>query len=183
MLFEYKRLAKKISMSNTKPDYTGARVTRPLEKIVYCVIHNTGGVFDTAKNNADYFSETGDNDRKAGAWAFVDREGLAALSIPIRFVAYHCGGSLQSHEAGSGKYYSVCTNFNSVGIELCGIADRLPTKKQARKTRQLVRHLKKKCPNLQIIIRHWDVNGKDCPHMYKGSNNTEWEKFKAYIDG
>lgn len=178
-LFDYKRLAKKISMSNTKPDYTGARVVRNLDKIIYIVIHNTGGTIDTAKNNADYFA-TG-NKAKAGAWAYVDYQGKSALSIPLKYVAYHCGGSLQSHEAGSGKYYGICSNFNSVGIELCGIYDRLPSKPQAEKTRQLVRHIKKKCPNAQVIIRHWDVTGKDCPHIMKGKSK-DWEDFRDYID-
>lgn len=180
MLFDYKRLAKKISMSNNKPDYTGARTRRKLKSIEYIVIHNTGGTKDTAKNNADYFA-TG-NKVKAGAWAFVDREGKSALSVPIKYIAYHCGGSMQSNDKGSGTYFGRCQNYNSVGIELCAIADKLPTKEQLRKTRQLVRYVKKKCPNAKVICRHWDVTGKDCPHLYKGIDNEKWEGLKEYLD-
>ena len=179
MRFYYKRLAKKISMSNTRPDYTGRRVTRSLKEVKFIVIHYTGGTKDACVNECDYFA-TG-NDRHAGANFFVDRMGHIGRSIPMKYIAYHCGGGIQGTEEGSAKYHNICTNYNSVGIELCAIADKLASTPQIEATNRLVKYIRRKCPNATVIIRHWDVTGKDCPHLYKGVNNEDWNYLKAQI--
>lgn len=177
MLFDYKRLAKPYSYSHYS---NGKGIPRDLNQVQYIVIHNTGGTTDTCRNECDYFA-TG-NTRSAGAHIFVDLDGNAGLSVPLKYTAWHCGGGLQGSEKGSHSYYGKCTNANSVGIELCGIANKYCTAEQIEKTRAVIRWIKKKCPNAQTIIRHWDVTGKDCPHMYKGERNIQWDKLKRHID-
>lgn len=166
----YKRTAKKLSF-----DYTA---TRPKKNIKYIVIHYTSGTNDTAKNNADYFATT--NTRQAGAHFFVDRDGKIARSVPLKRTAWSVGG-LYSTEKGAGTYYNKCTNYNSVSIELCGVADKAPSVKQVEAVKNLVAYIKKYCKNADTIIRHWDVNGKECPKRMIGKSNKEWKSFKKGI--
>lgn len=169
----YKRLAKPISYEKEK---------RKRKDVKYIVIHNTGNYKDTAKNNADYFA-TG-NIRKAGAHIFIDRDGKIAKSIPLNRTAYSVGG-LFSTDNGAGSLVTVCTNYNSVSIELCDIVNQPVSEKQLKALIKTIKYVKRHCKNVKYIVRHWDVNGKDCPHYYKGVNNKEWKKLwkklKAYI--
>ena len=111
----YKRMAKSISYSPTK---------RNRKDVKYIVIHYTGNSNDTAKNNADYYA-TG-NTRLAGAHFFVDKQGNIARSITLNRTAWAVGGGKYNDckTTGGGGYYSKCTNFNSVSIELCSSTDK-----------------------------------------------------------
>ncbi|MBO7734359.1 MAG: N-acetylmuramoyl-L-alanine amidase [Methanobrevibacter sp.] len=169
----YKRYAKPISYEKEK---------RKRKNVKYIVIHNTGNYKDTAKNNADYFA-TG-NTREAGAHLFIDRDGKIAKSIPLNRTAHSVGG-LFSTSDGAGSVYTFCTNKNSVSIELCDIVNQPISNKQLKALIKTIKYVKRYCKNVKYIVRHWDVNGKDCPHYYKGVNNKEWEKLwkklKTYI--
>lgn len=171
MLINYKRLAKKVSMA-TRPD--GSRTRRDLKSVLFIVIHYTSGDKDTCYNECDYFA-TG-NTRAAGAHFFVDRDGNCGRSIPMKYIAWHCGGGLQGNEEGSHTYHGICTNFNSVGIELCGISKQYCSNKQIAKLKKLIAYIMKHCPNVKAIIRHWDVTGKECPSLYRGTHNVMWEE-------
>ena len=171
MVFNYKRKAMRISWRLRYSD-------DPL-RVLYIVIHNTGNDRDSSKNNADFFA-TG-NTRSAGAHIFIDQSGKSALSIPLKYAAYHCGGARQGYEAGSGAYYEKCTNDNSIGIELCDIMSRKPSAAMIAKTKKVIKYIRKKYPNAQTIIRHWDVTGKDCPTRFKGSGNPAWSAFVEKI--
>ena len=89
------------------------------QSIKYIVIHYVGAV-SSAKNNCIYFS--GGN-RNASAHFFVDSEIWQC--IPENMAAWHCGGGLQDtgKRMNGGNYgaslYRICTNQNSIGIELC----------------------------------------------------------------
>ena len=165
MNFDYTRQAKKNS-------YGG---TRNLSAIKYIVIHNTGNTGDTAKNNADYFA-TG-NTRSAGAHIFIDQNGLSALSIPLKYVAYSVGDSSNGH----GTYWGKCTNTNSVSIELCDIATKDAGEKMIATCKNMVAWIKSQCPNIVGIIRHYDVTTKSCPARY--INATKWANLKSAISG
>ena len=81
---------------------------------------------------------------------------------------------------GGGKYYSKCTNYNSVSIELCGCTEAEPyTKEQAAAVKRLIKYIRKYCPNAHTVIRHFDVNGKHCPAPMM--NEKVWKKFKKAI--
>lgn len=163
----HKLLAKSIS-------YGGVR---SLEDIKYIVIHYTGNTGDTAKENATYFATS--NTRQAGAHFFVDKQGIIYKSINMEHTAWAVGGKY-SLSGGAGKYYGLCTNSNSVSIELCDCC--IDTNhEQMLSVKYMVKHIQSKCPNAKTIIRHWDVNGKDCPAPMTGTNNKKWIKLHTFI--
>lgn len=163
----YKRNAKKISWSGD----------RELDTVTALVFHFTANKGDTAKNNADFFA-TG-NTRKAGAHLFVSRNGDMALSVPLKKSANAVGG-LYSQKKGAGKYYRKVTNANSISIELCDCL-KGPSWEQMLASRELYLWLKGKCPKLKTVVRHWDVNGKECPGPMTGKENKKWEHFRSKV--
>lgn len=161
--------AKPISYDSTKK--------RSRKNVKYIVIHYTGNKGDTAKNNAMYFAKS--NTREAGAHFFVGPKGAVYKSINMNRTAWSVGG-LYSTSNGAGSYYGKCTNANSVSIELCDACTDY-TDKQAKAIKKLIKYIRKYCPNAKTIIRHWDVNGKQCPLPMVGKNNKMWKKFKKEI--
>lgn len=147
--------------------------SRSLSSIKYIVIHYTGNIGDTAKGNATYFGPAGTNTRAAGAHYFVDQKGEVYQSIPINLSAWSVGGFF-TQANGAGTYYNKCTNYNSVSIEMCDTATKDASTAMVNAMRTLVSHIKSQCPNAKTIIRHWDVNGKECPQRYIGKNNSKW---------
>ena len=136
--------------------------TRSLSSVKYIVIHYTGGNGDTAKNEATYFANS--NTRSAGAHYFVGQDGSVYLSVELNVIAWSVGGSKYSNTGttGGGSYHGICTNANSVSIELCDNATKDPSKAQIEATRLLIKHIQSQCPNAKTIIRHFDVTGKNC---------------------
>ena len=169
----HKLLAKKISYDSSRK--------RSKKNVKYIVIHNTGNKGDTAKNNATYFARS--NIRAAGAHFFIDQNGEIWRSIPMNRTAYAVGGAKYPNcgQTGGGKYFGKCTNANSVSIELCDIVDKKPSKAMIKSTKWLVKYIRKYCPNAKTILRHFDVNGKNCPYIMAGKDNTNWKKFKKEI--
>ena len=151
---------------------------RPLSNIKYIVIHYTGNKGDTAQNNLDYFANV--NEKETGAHFFVDKKGKVGKSIAMNRTAWAVGRDYRSGRKGEATYFGKCTNTNSVSIELCDMC--LKTNwEQMYATRKLVKYIQSKCPNVKTIIRHWDVNGKDCPAPFTGSGNEKWTEFKRFI--
>ena len=151
---------------------------RPLSNIKYIVIHYTGNKGDTAQNNLDYFANG--NTRQAGAHFFVDKKGNVGKSIAMNRTAWAVGGDHRSGRKGEAAYFGKCTNANSVSIELCDMCSKTNWE-QMYATRKLVKYIQSKCPNAKTIIRHWDVNGKDCPAPFTGNGNEKWTEFKRFI--
>ena len=168
-------MAINIMKRKAKPISYGGK--RSCTKIKYIVIHYTGNRGDTAKNNLDFFATS--NTREAGAHYFVDSEGKIGESIPISYVAYAVGG-FYSSKHGAGTYYKKCTNFNSVSIELCNCTKGV-TWEQMLAVRELVQYIQTRCPHAKTILRHWDVNGKDCPGPMTGKKNKKWKHLKNKI--
>lgn len=140
----------------------------------YIVIHYVGAV-SSAKNNAMYYAN---NQLKASAHYFVDETSIWQ-SVADKDMAWHCGGGLQG--SGGHTFYKKCTNYNSIGIEMC--CKKTSTGRwyfqdsTVDNTVELVRHLMKK-HNIPVerVIRHYDVTGKNCPAPYV--DEAEWERFK-----
>lgn len=162
-----KKLAKSIS-------YGGVR---DLKSIKYIVLHFTGNKGDTAKNNALFYA-TG-NTREARAHFFVDKKGEVWQSIPMERIAWAVG-HFYTAKKGAASYYKMCTNANSVSIEMCDCLKNVGWD-QMLAVRELVQYIQKKCPNAKTIIRHWDVNGKECPKPMIGSNNKKWKHLHSKI--
>lgn len=164
-----KLLAKKISY-----DYTCKRKKKDVR---YIVIHYTGNSGDTARNNALFYKNG--NERVAGAHFFVDSKGEVYKSVNMNRTAWSVGGSKYAGTTGA-SFYGRCTNTNSVSIELCNCMNSY-TEKQAKAVKELIKYIRKHCPNANTVIRHWDVNGKECPKPMIGKNNAMWKKFKKTI--
>ena len=146
-------------------------------KIKYIVIHYTANKGDTALANVKYFAN---NAVTASAHFFVD-ESCIYSSVPVSDTAYHCGGGLQTN--GGHSFYKLCTNSNSIGIEMCLLDKKGNVKNNVYiKCTELVRELMKKY-NIppERVIRHWDVTGKECPKPFIGDNNAYWQDFKSRL--
>lgn len=148
---------------------------RDLKGIRYIVIHYTGVKGDTAVNEGTYFAKS--NTRAAGAHFFIDRKGVIVKSIPMNLTAWSVGGAKYSNckKTGGGKYHGIVTNYNSVSIELCDIADQLPSEEQIKATKRCVAYIRKHCPNIKKIVRHFDVTGKSCPATMV--DDKVWKQF------
>ena len=164
------RTAKSVSYGNK----------RSTSSIKYIVIHFTGGDKDSAKNNADYFA-TG-NTRAAGAHYFIDEGDIVWKSVPVSRIAWAVGG-FYTQANGAGGYYKICTNANSLSIEMAGVANGVPEKTYKNAVELTKKLMKKYNVPASHVIRHWDTNGKPCPEPWCGKNNKQWEKFKEDIAG
>lgn len=153
---------------------------RSTSSIKFIVIHFTGGEKDSAKNNADYFA-TG-NTRSAGAHYFIDDEDIVWKSVPVNRIAWAVGGFF-TQANGAGKYYEICTNANSLSIEMAGVANGVSKKTYNNAVASTKKLMKKYNIPASHVIRHWDTNGKRCPEPWCGKNNKQWAKFKADISG
>ena len=142
--------------------------------IKYIVVHYVGAI-STAKNNADYYAN---NKLQASAHYFVDEKSIWQ-SVKDKDRAWHCGGGLQG--SSGHKFHGICTNSNSIGIEMCvkktSSGEWYFEPDTVKNTIDLVKHLMDK-HNIPIenVIRHYDVTGKNCPAPYVNEDN--WQKFK-----
>lgn len=162
-----KQLAKKISYGDK----------RSRNDVRYIVIHYTGNEGDTAKGNANYFANG--NTRTAGAHFFVDKKGEIYKSVNMNRPAWAVGGKYDLTN-GAGKLYGKCTNFNSVSIELCDCCKDV-NEAQKKAVKELTKYIQKHCKNAKTIVRHWDVNGKNCPAPMVGKNNKKWKNLYDYL--
>ena len=165
-IFDYARKSKKIS-------YGGLRNKNTIKGLV---IHMTGNAGDTAKNNADFFA-TGNN-RQAGAHIFIDGKGLSARTIPLNRVAWSVGNPKGAYKKGS--YYSTLNNANTVSIELCDIIEHGVTEAQLSTLIKVCKWVKEKCPNIEYIVRHYDIVQKNCPSYYI-TNKNAWKMLQKTL--
>ena len=160
-----------------KGNYGGSR---SLSAIKYIVIHYTANDGDTDENNGVYFKN---NDVDSSAHYFVDSDSVTQ-SVPDNYIAWHCGGGLQG--SGGHTYYKICTNSNSIGIEICddirnGVV--YPSAKTIENVLTLTKTLMKKynIPKSNVI-RHYDVVGKLCPAYW--TDGAKWKaEFWNKLDG
>ena len=138
--------------------------------INYLVIHYTGNKGDTANNNAVYFAR---EDVSKSAHYFVD-ENEVWQSVPDTDTAWHCASKNPKH-----KY---CVNSNSLGIEICMLDKdgniRLKSIANAIKLTKML--MQKYNINIDNVIRHYDVTGKDCPRPMV-ENEDLWTSFKQSL--
>ena len=151
---------------------------RNTKNIKWLPIHYTANDGDSAKGNGNYFKN---NKPKASAHYFVD-DDVIVNSVPDDYIAYAVGG--KKYNNNGGKYYGVCTNTNSLSIELCDTKrnGKSDLSSETRKNAiELARHLCKKYKiDKNHIIMHYQVNGKLCP-KYFVEDTKAWKKFKDDI--
>lgn len=147
------------------------------KKNLYIVIHYVGAV-STAKNNAVYYASQKLN---ASAHYFVDETSIWQ-SVEDFNRSWHCGGGLQGNNGHT--FHGICTNSNSIGIEMCvkktSSGEWYFEGKTVENTIDLVKYLMQK-HNIPIdrVIRHYDVTGKICPAPYV--DEIAWADFKKRL--
>lgn len=163
-----------------KSNYGGYRST---SKIKYIVWHYTANDGASDEANGNYFKR---KNLKASSHYFVDDDSVT-ISVPDTYIAYSVGGSRYSNykSTGGASLYKVCTNANSLNIELCDVNKNGTfdvTEKTLENAIELTKRLMKKY-NVPInrVVRHFDVTGKNCPAYYVDSN--VWDGVKARISG
>lgn len=137
----------------------------------YIVIHYTGNLGDTAKNNADYFAR---ETPKTSAHYFVD-EREVWQTVPENATAWHCGTKGVYH-------HPEARNHNSIGVEIC-----MEDKNGKLRTgsidlaAELVRMLMAR-HNVPIdrVVRHYDITHKACPAPMV-ANTRLWSAFKEKL--
>lgn len=148
---------------------------RQLSDIKYIVIHYTANDGDTDENNGKYFAN---NVTKSSAHYFVDDDSITQ-SVPDNYVGYSVGGNRYANykQTGGAKLYKVCTNSNSISIELCDdVKDGVvyPSAKTIENALDLARLLMRKYNvSTDRVIRHFDVNGKPCPAYWV--DDAKWK--------
>lgn len=151
---------------------------RSTSVIKYLVYHYTANDGDTDEANAKYFHN---NVVKASAHRFVDDDSVT-ISVPDNYVAYHCGGGLQGNTGH--KFYKICTNTNSIGIEMCDTIrngkHEVSSKTRANAIALGKEIVKKYGIKKENVIRHYDVTGKNCP-AYFVKDEEAWKKFRDEI--
>ncbi len=169
----------KTNLAN-KSNYGNKRATGAIK---YIVVHYTANDGDTDEGNANYFNSA---NRNASAHYFVDDDS-ATLSVPEDYVAWSVGGKRYSNykSTGGAKLYKICTNNNSISIEMCDALKNgtiMATEKTMQNTAELIKSLMVKY-NIPIsnVVRHFDVTGKSCPAYFV--NATAWNVFKERITG
>ena len=146
--------------------------------IKYIVVHYTAGNGDTAMNNAQYFHNN--SGLQASAHYFVDEHSVVQ-SVRDTDGAWHCGGSIESDHH---PLRGICTNRNSLGVEMCSDivgGKYVITAQTVDLAVQLVRQLmaKYRIP-IDRVVRHYDVTGKACPEPWVRDESL-WRKFKARL--
>ena len=123
-----------------------------------------------------------DEYRGASAHYFVDCGDTIWQCVEDKNISWHCGGGLQGSNGHT--YYNICTNSNSIGIEMVSYYENDTYKLKAatiNNTVELIRYLMDKY-NIPVanVIRHYDVTGKVCPAplVDKGA----WDNFKNSLE-
>lgn len=165
--------------------------------IAYIVIHYTAGVSSkngTALSTAKYFASSSS---KASADFIIDDNNIIRYNCDIENrYTWHCGGSKLKNSNG-GSLYKLCTNQNSIGIELCSTSETGKVEKANDKAWHFTAKVLENAISLVVslmrkydiqpsnVIRHYDVTGKCCPGIIgwnkENSNEVAWSSFLQAI--
>ena len=184
-------------IKHTSYNKTNAAANRSLQ---YIVIHYTAGSTSrsgAAVNTADFWA-TGPYEGSADF--VVDDELIVQYNPDLKNrLCWHCGDGKNYYSKG-GSFYGKCSNYNSIGIEICSTnlnySPNDPanspkwsfTNAAIEKAVELTKYLMQTY-NIPAnrVIRHYDVTGKYCPGI-KGWNEdsgdvSAWKAFKARLTG
>ena len=182
-------------VQKTSTVHTTKYANRPID---FLVIHYTAGGSSrkgVARNVASMFANP--NSRDASADFIVDDYECVQYNPDIKNrYTYAVGGGLQGN-AGGGKFYGKCKNYNSISIEICSSSTnndlRYPntsnwyfTDATINNAIELARYLMKKynIPE-DHLIRHYDVNQKLCPGIRgwnkESGSEAKWIAFKNSV--
>lgn len=169
----------------------------PDRDIKFIVIHYTAGITSksgAAFNVSNWFKN---EDCSCSSDYIVDDTTIVQYNgdIDNRYT-WHCGGERYNNKGG--KLYGICTNVNSIGIEVCcnnkyGVMT-APydgysfSNETINNLITLVRALMDKYDiPINNVVRHYDTTGKHCPGVVgwteDSGNNSEWLNFLKRVEG
>ena len=146
-----------------------SRPQKGLDEVHDIVIHYVDEPGSTAQQNRDYFESLKDGSgRSVSSHFIISRDGSIIQCVPLGEVAYASNNR----------------NSDTISIECCHPDD---TGKFTDDTYNSCVDLTAwLCYAFQIgpdhVIRHYDVNGKDCP-IYYVKNPEAWDRLKADVAG
>ena len=163
---------------------------KPNRKIEFIVLHYTAGTSSSqgaAKGVASYFSRTSN---QASADFVVDDNDIVQYNPdPVNYYCWSVGGNKYPTKSNSlsAKYYGICTNKNSISIEMCSRKKNVSslnasdddwylTNNTINNAVILTKYLMKKYNvSADHVITHSMVTGKWCPQP--------WTKNEAALSG
>lgn len=142
-----------------------------LEVVKNVVVHYTGNPGSTAKNNRDYF---------ANQPAFA-KQGKARY-VSSHYVVGLDGEVIQCVPEDEIAYCSNAANSYSISIECChpDSSGQFTSFTRASLVELLVQLCKRHELTAKDIIRHYDVNGKNCP-LYYVVHPDAWRELKSDV--
>lgn len=151
------------------------RPKKKLRKLKAIVVHWTAnkGKGANAMANRNYFNST---TRSASAHYIVDDSNIIQC-IPDDEVAYHVGAKSYRPKGIKLMEGVYSPNWFTIGIEMCVNADGNFGKTEENTINLICYLMKKYGLDTSDLIRHYDVTGKDCPHMY--IDEAKWGAFKT----
>ena len=135
----------------------------PLPQVNGVVVHYVGNPGTTAKQNRSFFANLAEtHETYASSHFLVDMDGTVLQCVPLDEISY-------------------CSNYrnaDTIAIECCHPDDtgRFTQETTEALTRLLNWLIETYGLERESILRHHDVNGKDCP-KYFVQNPKEWEAF------
>jgi len=149
------------------PENPYSRPGIELERTTGLVLHNIGNPGTTAKQNRDYFASLAETqDRHVSSHFIVCLDGSIIQCVPVYEMAYA----------------SNIRNEDTLSIEVCHPDDtgRFTDESYAAAVRLAAWLLKRYNMSPEAVIRHFDVQGKECPRYFV-DNPDAWETFKANV--
>lgn len=181
----------------TSYNKTNSAANRPLQ---YIVIHYTAGSTSksgAAVNTADFFASS---PHEGSADFIVDDSLIVQYNPDLRNrLCWHCGDSKNYYSKG-GSFYGKCSNYNSIGIEICSTNPNYSPNDPANSLKwsftnaavdravELTKYLMQTYGiDADHVIRHYDVTGKPCPGIIgwnaDSKDESKWKAFKARLSG
>lgn len=145
-----------------------SRPGTPLEKVNGIVIHYTGNPGTTAQQNRSYFENLAvTKETKASSHFIVGLAGEIIMCVPTEEIAY------ASNER----------NVDTIAIECCidNEVGRFSEKTYDSLVELTAWLVGKYDLNMDDVIRHYDVSGKECP-KYFVEHESAWEDFKIDVE-
>lgn len=157
-----------IIKQHTKVNFTNVNIP-----VKYIVIHDTGVLGQTAKNNADYFEKTY---RGASAHYFVDKTSIYEV-VEDGKKAWHVGDDKDDSDG--------INNGNTTGVELCAEKDGTFHPNTIANGAWLTQTLmEKRNVPAKRVVRHYDASGKNCPQrMNVDGKWSLWYKYHKQLTG
>lgn len=138
----------------------------------YIVIHNTDNYAAGADARAHAKAQHDGNFSGYSAHVFVD-DKEAYQALPYNRGAWHVGVNY------GGRLFGVCSNHNSIGIEMC-VQSGYNYEKAFQNTVNVCKQLMKQYGiDAAHVLQHYDVCAKNCPSAIRAKG--DWNRFKQLI--